>query len=145
MSAITKKRLEKAKKLAQMFEDFKINRLSPTDFCKKEGIHTSKFYYWRARYTEKGIEGLIDQREGMAYKMTKEVKDFIVEEKLKDRLKSGIDLSKMIENKFGKKISEIHIQQFLKELRLNDPTGRKAGKHKIKKYTLMGISKPYGR
>jgi transposase len=139
VSAVTKKRVEKAKKLAQMFEDFKINRLSPTDFCKKEGIHTSKFYYWRARYTEKGIEGLIDQREGMAYKMTKEVKDFIVEEKLKDRLKSGIDLSKMIENKFGKKISEIHIQQFLKELRLNDPTGRKAGKHKIKKRVIKNV------
>ena len=139
MSAITKKRLEKAKKLAQMFEDFKISGLSPTDFCEKEGIHTSKFYYWRARYTERGIEGLIDQRECMAYKMTKEVKDFILEEKLRDRLKSGIDLSMMIENKFGKKISEIHIQQFLKEQRLNDPPGRKVGKLKIKKQVIKNI------
>ena len=139
MSTTTKKRLEKAKKLAQMFEHFKISGLSPTHFCEKERIHTSKFYYWRARYTERGIEGLIDQREGMPYKMTKEVKDFILEEKLRDRLKSGIDLSKMIENKFGKKISEIHIQQFLKEQRLNDPAGRKAAKHQIKKRVIKNV------
>jgi transposase len=133
MRAISEKRLEKAKKLAQMFEDFEKSGLSPTDFCKKEGIHTSKFYYWRARYTERGIEGLIDQREGVAYKMTQDVKDFILKEKMSNRLKSGIDLSRKIEDKFGKKISEIHIQQFLREHGLNDPVGRKASKHKIKK------------
>ena len=63
MSAITRKRLEKAKKLAQIFEDFEKSGLPQTYFCQKAGIRTSKFYYWRSRYMENGIEGLMDQRE----------------------------------------------------------------------------------
>jgi hypothetical protein len=72
MIAHTKNKREKARRLAQMFADIEKSGLSPTEFCKKEGIPTRKFYYWRARYAERGIEGLIDQREGVAYKMTKE-------------------------------------------------------------------------
>ena len=132
MTTITKKRLEKAKKLARIFEDFEESSLSASDFCKNAGIHTSKFYYWRGRYIERGIEGLIDLREGEAYKMTEEVKAFILREKTKNMSKSGIDLSKMIEEKFGKTVSVFHIQRFLKQHRLNEPPGRKAGKLKIK-------------
>jgi hypothetical protein len=39
---------------------------------------------------------------------------------MKNRLKSGIDLSKMVEDKFRKQVSVFHIQQFLKEHGLND-------------------------
>jgi hypothetical protein len=56
----------------------------------------------------------------------------MLKEKMKNRLKSGIDLSKMVEDKFRKQVSVFHIQQVLKEHGLNDPVGRKAGKHKIK-------------
>ena len=39
----------------------------------------------------------------------------------------------MIEDKFRKKINVLRIQQFLRVHVLNDPVGRKAGKHKIKR------------
>ena len=36
--------------------------------------------------------------------MTHEIKDFILKEKMSDRLKSGIDLSRMIEDKIKKRV-----------------------------------------
>ena len=134
MSAITEKRLEKAKILADTFERFKKSGLSPIEFCKQEGIHTSRFYYWKERYQKKGMNGLVDRREGAAYKITEDVREYIRDIKKKDELKSGADISRMIKKRFGKKVSVFHVQRILKELGLNDPVGRKSGKP-IKKTT----------
>ncbi len=134
MSAITEKRLEKAKELAKIFEDFEESRLGPTIFCKKAGIQTSRFYYWRSRYRKDGTKGLVDQREGTAYKVTEQVKEFIRNVKMADRLKSSYDISKMVEKRFNMKVRPRHIRAVLEELGLNDPVGRKTGKP-IKKTT----------
>jgi len=128
MSSITEKRLEKVKILHNMFKKFENSKLPPTVFCKLEVIHTSKFYYWWDRYQKMGTKGLVDRREGVAYKITKEIKEYIRDVKRKDRLKSGADISKMIKNRFGKKVSIFHVQRMMKELGLNDPVGRKLGK-----------------
>lgn len=134
MSAITEKRLEKARELAKMFEDFGKSGLGPTEFCKKAGMHTSRFYYWRSRYRKEGIKGLVDRREGTAHKITGQVKEFIRDVKMADRLKSSYDISKMVEKRFNKKVRPRHIRAVLEELGLNDPVGRKPGKP-IKKTT----------
>lgn len=68
------------------------------------------------------------RRQGIPYKVTEEVRAFIRETKMKDRMKSGADISRMIEREFGKKVSAFHVQRTLKELGLNDPPGRKRGK-----------------
>ena len=134
MSAITEKRFEKVTILADMFERFEKSGLPPTEFCKLEGIHTSKFYYWKDRYQEKGTNGPVDRRAGVAYKITEDVREYIRDVKKKDRLKSGVDISRMIKKRFGKKVSVFHMQRILKEMGLNDPVGRKPGKH-LKKTT----------
>lgn len=128
MSSITEKRLEKVKFLNNIFKKFEKSKLPPTVFCKLKGIHTSKFYYWWYRYKKMGTKGLVDRREGVAYKVTREIKEYIRDVKIKDQLKSGADISEMINNRFGTKVSIFHIQRILKELRLNDPVGRKLGK-----------------
>jgi transposase len=128
MSSITEKRLEKVNFLENIFKKFEKSKLPPTVFCKLKGIHTSKFYYWWNRYKKMGTKGLVDRREGVAYKVTEEIKEYIRDAKKKDRLKSGADISKMIKNRFGKTVSIFHIQRIMKELGLNDPVGRKLGK-----------------
>lgn len=128
MASSTEKRLEKVRQLADMFERSRKSGLSPTKFCEREGIHTSKFYYWKARFQEEGTNGLVDKRQGVAYKVTEEVRAYIRDVKLKDRMKSGSDISRMIGRKFGKTVSVFHVQRILKELGLNDPRGRKPGK-----------------
>lgn len=134
MSAITEKRLEKARILVDMFERFEKSGLSPTEFCKLEGIHTSKFYYWKDRYRKKGAKGLVDRREGVAYKITEDVREYIRDVKKKDRLKSGVDISRMIKKRFGKKVSVFHVQRILSDMGLSGPVGRKPGKP-VKKTT----------
>ncbi len=128
MSAITEKRLEKVKILADMFERYEKSGLPPTEFCRLEGIHTSKFYYWRDRYQRKGTNGLVDRREGEAYKITVDVREYIRDVKKKGMLKSGADIQRMIKKRFGKQVSVFHVQRILRELGLNDPVGRKPGK-----------------
>ncbi len=128
MSAITEKRLEKAKELAKMFEDFEKSGLGSIEFCKKAGIQTSRFYYWRSRYRKEGIKGLVDHREGTAYKITEQVKEFIRNVKMADRLKSSYDISKLVEKRFNMKVRPRHIRAVLEGLGLNDPVGRKPGK-----------------
>ena len=128
MTTITDKRLEKVKILENMFKRFEKSGLPPTVFCRRERIHTSKFYYWRDRHQEMGTKGLIDRREGVPYKITEEVREYIRDVKKKDKLKSGSSISYMIKNKFGKKVSVFHVQRVIKKLGLNDPVGRKPGK-----------------
>lgn len=128
MSTITNKRIEKTIHLANLFERYEESNLAVRTFCKKEGIHTSRFYYWRDRYQREGKKGLVDKRQGNAYKVKDIIRQYIQRVKIKDPLKSASDISKQIKNKFNKDISERHIQRILKELGLNDTIGRKSGK-----------------
>jgi hypothetical protein len=86
MNSITEKRLEKVKFLDNIFKKFEKSKLPPTVFCKLKGIHTSKFYYWWGRYKKMGTKGLVDRREGVAYKVTKEIKEYIRDIKIKDQM-----------------------------------------------------------
>jgi len=128
MSKITNKRIEKAINLANLFGRYEESTLSVRDFCKKEGIHTSKFYYWKNRNQQKDQKGLVDRRQGNPYKVKKTVRQYIQRVKIKDPLKSASDISKFVKKKFNKDVSDRHIQRILKELGLNDPVGRKSGK-----------------
>ena len=114
--------------MANLFERYGESSLAVRKFCKKEGIHTSKFYYWRDRYQQEGKKGLVDKRQGNAYKVKDTIKQYIQRVKIKDPLKSASDISKQIKKKFNKDVSERHIQRILKELGLNDAVGRKSGK-----------------
>ena len=133
---VTNKQLQKSKELADIFEDYKKSKVSPIKFCKERGIHTSKFYYWKKRFESKGMAGLIDQRKGTPYKITEVEQAFIQKTKIKDRLKSGKDIAEISERKFNKSITRRHITNILKDLGLNDPVGRKSGKH-IKKTRVL--------
>lgn len=125
---VTNKQLQKAKELADLFEDYKKSNMSPTKFCKEQGIHTSKFYYWKKRFESDGIAGLIDQRRGTSYKIAEEERAFIQKTKIGDSLKSGKDIAEMAKKKFNMSITRQHINNILKELGLNDHVGRKTGK-----------------
>ncbi len=128
MNEITNKQLEKAIFMVKVFERYEKATLSVREFCRKEGIHTSKFYYWKERFHQQGKKGLVDRREGRPYKVKETVKQYIQRVKIRDPLKSASDISELIENRFNKKVSDRHIQRVLKELGLNDPIGRKPGK-----------------
>ena len=114
--------------MANLFERYEESSLAVRKFCKKEGIHTSKFYYWRDRYQREGKKGLVDKRQGNAYKVKDTIRQHIQRVKIKDPLKSASDISKQIKKKFNNDVSERHIQRILKELGLNDAVGRKSGK-----------------
>ena len=133
---VTNKQLQKAKELADLFEDYKKSNMSPTNFCKERGIHTSKFYYWKKRYESDGIAGLIDQRGGTSYKITEEERAFIQKVKIGDDLRSGKDIADMAKKKFNMSITRQHINNILRELGLNDHVGRKLGKP-IKKTRVL--------
>jgi transposase len=128
MARITDKQLEKVICLKEIFQEFDKTNLTVREFCKVEGIHTSKFYYWKKRYEQQGKKGLIDKRQGISYKIEEKVKRYIQSVKVKDRLKSAADISELVKKRFNKTVSDRHIQRILKELRLNDPVGRKTGK-----------------
>lgn len=128
MKGTTNKQLEKAIFIGEIFERFEKTDLSIREFCRKEGIHTSKFYYWKDRFYQQGRKGLMDRRQGQSHKITESIKQYIQSVKIKDPLKSASDISTCIETGFNTKISDRHIQRALKELGLNDPVGRKPGK-----------------
>lgn len=128
MDMITNSQLQKIKELSDLFEDYEKSALSAIEFCKKRGIHTSKFYYWKKRCEPVGQAGLIDQRKGVPYKVTKEEKAFIQKTKIMDRHKSGKDIAELFEKKYNKPITRQHINNTLRELGLNDNVGRKPGK-----------------
>ena len=128
MNEITNKQIEKAIDMAKLFERYEKSNLSVRAFCEKEGIHTSKFYYWKDRYQQKGKGGLIDKRQGKPHKVKKTIKQYIQRVKIKDSLKSASDISDLVKKKFNKDVSDRHIQRILRELGLNDNVGRKTGK-----------------
>ena len=128
MSNITNKRIENTIIMANLFERYGESSLTVRKFCELEGIHTSKFYYWKDRYQQEGKKGLVDKRQGTVYKINDTIKQYIQRVKIKDSLKSASDISKQIKKKFNKNISKRHIQRVLKELGLNDRVGRKSGK-----------------
>jgi len=138
MKGTTNKQLEKAVFISEIYERFEKTGLSVREFCRKEGIYTSKFYYWRNRFYQQGRKGLMDRRQGQLHKITEPIKQYIQSVKIKDPLKSASDISMRIEKKFNTKISDRHIQRILKELGLNDHVGRKTGKP-IKKTRVTRI------
>ena len=76
MREFTNKRLAKAQFMANIFEKYDKANLPVRDFCEKEGIQTSKFYYWRGRFSKEGLKGLVDKRQGKPYKATEDVKRY---------------------------------------------------------------------
>jgi len=124
----TTKQLQKMKWLEQMFVQYEQSGLTVSDFCKKNGIQRSKFYYWRQRYEEQKESGLIDRRKGTAYKVTKDKRNFIVQYKIKNPLSSCKDIEDEFKKKFRTDIHFTWVAQILREEKLNDSVGRKAGK-----------------
>ncbi len=132
MRGFTNKQLEKAHFMAEIFERFEKSDIPVRDFCGREGIHTSKFYYWQDRFRQEGLKGLVDKRQGRSHKVTEEVKQYIQDVKVKDPSKSASDICILVERRFKKSLSDRHIRRILEAIGLNDPPGRKPGKH-IKK------------
>ena len=128
MTRITNKRLEKVNYMSELYKRYEETKLTIRDFCEKEGMHTSKFCRWKKRYNQQGKKGMLDKRQGIPYKVKDKVKLQIHKIKEKYPLKSASDISKIIEKKFKIEVCERHIQRILKEIGLNDPVGRKAGK-----------------
>ena len=134
MKRTANNQLERAISMAEIFRKFKKTDLSVREFCRKEGIHTSKLYYWKERFRQEGREGLGDRRQGNPHKAIETVRQYIQDVKKRDPLKSGSDISKLIEKRFNKEVSDHHIQRIRKDMGLNDPVVRKTGKP-IKKTT----------
>jgi len=128
MTSVTIKRLEKTRAMAETFERFQESGLTAAEFCKREDIHSSKFYYWWERFRRSGANGLIDLRQGVPHKVTDDVREYIRKVKMKDPLRSGTDIARMIKNRYGKTLTAVHVQRTLRDMGLNDPVGRKAGK-----------------
>ena len=124
----TTKQLEKMKRLERMILHHDESGLSIAEFCRREGIHESKFHYWKRRFQEQGGPGLIDQRRGKAFKVMKSRRNFIVHYKLKNPLSSSRDIAEKFENRFRMRITSRRVSQILREEDLNDPVGRKTGK-----------------
>lgn len=114
--------------MVKIFERYEKSSLPIREFCEKEEIHTSMFYYWRNRFQRDGKKGLMDQRRGVPYKIAKNEKAFIQKTKIQNRKKSGKDIAELFEKKYNKSITRQHINNILRELGLNDPVGRKTGK-----------------
>ena len=106
MNAVTNKQLEKAILMIEILKKFEETELSVRDFCKQEGIHTSKLYYWKDRYNHHGKKGLMDKRKGTPYKVRETVKHYIHQLKIKEPLKSASDISQLIEKRYNKKVSD---------------------------------------
>ena len=134
MKGTTNNQFERAISIAEIFGSFAKSDLSVRVFCRQEGIHTSKFYYWKGRFRREGRDGLGDRRQGKPHKAVETVRQYIQDVKKRDPLKSGSDISKLIRKRFNKEVSDRHIQRILKDMGLNDPVGRKPGKP-IKKTT----------
>lgn len=128
VSAVTNKQLEKMKQLERMFIQHEKSRLSVSEFCKRRGIHQSKYYYWKRRYEEQKESGLIDRRRGISYKVTRERRTFIIEYKIKHPLSSCEDIVSKFKKKFKIDIHFTWVAQILREEKLSDPVGRKTGK-----------------
>ena len=123
--------------MTDLFERYEKSSLAVRAFCKNEGIHTSKFYYWKDRYQREGKKGLVDKRQGNTYKVKDKIRQHIQRVKIRYPVKSASDISIQIKKKFNKDVSERHIQRILKELGLNDAVGRKSGKS-LKKTRELG-------
>ena len=132
----TNKQLQKMKQLEQMFMQYEQSGLSVSEFCKKNGIHRSHFYYWKSRYKQRKESGLIDQRGGVAYKVTEDRRKFIVKYKIKNPLASCRDIAVRFEREFGIGIHFTMVAKIIGEEKLNDPVGRKTGKP-IKKTRVL--------
>ena len=128
MSNISNKQIEKTINMANLFERYEESNLAVRTFCKKEGIHTSKFYYWKDRYQQEGKKGLVDKRQGNPYKVKDTMKQYIQRVKIRDPLKSASDIAILLKIQFNENVSDRHIQRILTELGLNDNVGRKTGK-----------------
>lgn len=124
----TTKQLRKMKRLERMFSQHEKSGLTILEFCKKKGIHRSKFYYWERKYKEQKEAGLIDRRKGTSYKIIKERRQFIVKWKIKNPLLSSKDIAVKFEEKYRMKITPQHISRIIRKENLNDPKGRKIGK-----------------
>ena len=125
---VTTKQLQKMKQLEQMFIKYEQSDLTVLEFCKKNDIHRSHFYYWESRYKQRKESGLIDQRGGVSYKVTGDRRKFIVKYKIKNPLASCRDIAVRFKKEFGIDIHFTRVAKILEEEKLNDPVGRKAGK-----------------
>ena len=124
----TTKQLEKMRRLDRMIHQQHESGLSIAEFCRREGIHESKFHYWKRKFKEQGEPGLIDHRKGKAHKVTKSRRNYIVQYKLKYPLASCREIADGFERRFGTSIDFSRVAQVLRDEDLNDPVGRKTGK-----------------
>ena len=124
----TNKQLTKMKDLEKMFKQQEKSGLSVAKFCKKKGIHQSKYYYWKRRYEEQKEKGLIDKRQGVVYRVPKQRRNFITQYKIKNPSSSCRELAEEFKKKYGETIHFTHVAQILREENLNDPVGRKPKK-----------------
>lgn len=125
---VTNKQLTKIKQLEKRYIEYEESGLNVTKFCKKFGIHRSKFYYWLPRYEKQKKAGLIDRRMGTPFKTKDQRRNFIINLKINKPLHSSEDISAEFRKKFKTKITSRRVSQILKEENLNDPVGRKTGK-----------------
>ena len=138
MQIATTKQLQKMKQLEQMFMQYEQSDLTVSEFCKKNCIHRSHFYYWESRYKQHEESGLIDQRRGVPYKVTGDRRKFIVKYKIKNPLSSCRDIAVKFKLEFGIDLHFTRVAQTLKAEKLNDAVGRKTGKP-IKKTRVTRI------
>lgn len=125
---ITNKQLTKIKQLEKRYVEYEKSGLNVTKFCKKFGIHRSKFYYWLPRYEKQKKAELIDRRRGTPFKTKDQRRNFIIKLKINKPLLSSEDISAEFRKQFKTKITSRRVSQILKEESLNDPVGRKTGK-----------------
>ena len=127
MSTITNKRIEKTIHLANLFERYEESNLAVRTFCKKEGIHTSRFYYWRDRYQREGKKGLVDKRQGNAYKVKDIIRQYIQRVKIKDPLKALQTYQNKLKTNSIKISASVTSREFSKNLDLTTQLAENLG------------------
>lgn len=121
-------KFEHAKKWKAIIKRFEKRKVSVRVFCKKENVDCSSIYRNLRKFRKASFDGLIDHRHGTSYKITPQIKKYIMETKIKGHKKSGADIARGIKINFGLEINRSQINRKIKELGLNDSVGRKSGK-----------------
>ncbi len=94
---------------------------------KTFGLEISPFTYPRIyrRYKEKGLEGLIDKRDGKRIeKLTASIKSYIISEKNEHEKLTASKIREMVLERFNLEVHVSSVSNFLKEKGLNNPKGR---------------------
>jgi len=109
---------DRIEKIIRLMEDIEKSPLSVSKYFKEMTVPfgPTQYYHYKKAIEERGIDGLIDQRnKGNHLKFTEEIKNFVKGLLNRDRSLTSEDVEKEIYNEFGTSISITVINDFRRE------------------------------